>query len=77
LPGERWQIQAALGTVYEAAGEAAQARTAFAEAARIIQGLAGGIGDETLRARFLAGPQIQQVVQQAQRLVKRIPQDPA
>jgi hypothetical protein len=40
--------------------------TAFGEAARIIQGLAQGIGDETLRARFLAAPPVQQVVQQAQ-----------
>ena len=66
LPGERWQIQAALGTLYEAGGEPTQARTAFGEAARIILGLAEGIRDEALRSRFLAGPQIQQVVQQAQ-----------
>jgi hypothetical protein len=65
LPGEQWQIQAALATVYEARGEPAQAHTAWAEAARIIQGLAEGIGDEKLRVRFLAGPQIQPVLQQA------------
>src|SRR5207253_1759957 len=52
LPGERWQIQAALGRVYKAAGDAMQARMAFEEAARIIQGLAEGIKDEALRARF-------------------------
>lgn len=62
-PGEHWQIQAALGALYEATGQREQARSAFGEAATIIQGLAGGIGDETLRARFLAGPQIQQVLQ--------------
>jgi tetratricopeptide (TPR) repeat protein len=61
LPGEHWQIQAMLGTLYEARGEQAQARTAFAEAERIIQRLAEGIKDEALRARFLAGPQIQRV----------------
>jgi len=66
LPVEHWQIQAALGRLYEAGGLPAQARTAFGEAARIIQGLAQGIGDETLRARFLAAPLVQQVVQQAQ-----------
>jgi predicted ATPase/DNA-binding SARP family transcriptional activator len=66
LPGEQWQIQAALGTSYEAAGQHVQAHTAFAEAARIIQRLAQGIGDEALRAHFLAAPQIQQVLQQAQ-----------
>ncbi len=75
LPGERWQIQAALGALYEAAGEPVQARTAFGEAARIIQGLAEGIKDETLRSRFLAGSQIQPVVQHAQRLANLVPND--
>ena len=75
LPGERWQIQAALGRLYEAAGDPAQACTAFGEAARIIQGLAEGIKDETLRSRFLAGSQIHQVVQQAQSEVSPVPQD--
>jgi len=65
LPGERWQIQAALGRLYEARGEPARARTAFGEAARIIQGLVEGIRDEALRSRFLAGPQIQPVLQHA------------
>ena len=55
----------------------AQARTAFGEAARIIQGLAQGIKDETLRARFLAGPQIHPVMQHAQRLANEAPQDHA
>ena len=77
LPGERWQIQAALGRVYEAAGDPVQARTAFGEAATIIQGLAEGIKDETLRSRFLAGPPIQQVLQQAHRLTNQVPQDQA
>src|SRR5205807_3094930 len=75
LPGERWQIQAALGRLYEAAGDPVQARTAFGEAARIIGGLAEGIKDETRRARFLAGPPIRQVLQQAQRLANQVPQD--
>jgi tetratricopeptide (TPR) repeat protein len=65
LPGERWQIQASLGRLYEAEGEPARAQTAFGEAATIIQGLAEGIGDEALRSRFLAGPQIQPVLQRA------------
>jgi tetratricopeptide (TPR) repeat protein len=75
LPGERWQIQAALGRLNEAGGNPAQTRIAFGEAARIIQGLAAGIGDEALRSRFLAGPQIQPVVQHAQRLAKQVPKD--
>ncbi len=66
LPGECWQIQAALGGLHEAIGQQEQARTAFGEAATIIQGLAEGIRDEARRSRFLAGPQIQPVVQHAQ-----------
>jgi len=77
LPAEQWQVQAALGSLYEAGGEQAQARTAFAEAARVIGGLAEGITDETLRARFLAGPQIQPVVQHAQRLANPVPHNHA
>ncbi len=77
LLGERWQILAALGRVYQAAGDAVQARTAFGEAARIIGGLAEGIKDETLRAHFLAGSPIQQVLQQAHRLANQVPQDQA
>ncbi|HEX6554685.1 MAG TPA: tetratricopeptide repeat protein, partial [Ktedonobacteraceae bacterium] len=75
LPGERWQIQAALGTVYEAGGEQAQARTAWAKASTIIRGLAEGIKDETRRSRFLAGSQIHQVVQHAHREVSEVPKD--
>jgi DNA-binding SARP family transcriptional activator len=74
LPEEQWQIQAALGRLYEAGGEQEQARTAFGEAARIIQGLAEGIKEEALRARFLAGSQIQQVVQQAHSAASPVPQ---
>ena len=77
LPAERWQIQAALGRLYEATGEPAQARIAFGEAATLIQGLAEGIKDETLRARFLAGPQIHPVVQHARDLANPVPQDDA
>jgi tetratricopeptide (TPR) repeat protein len=75
LPAEQWQIQAALGSVFEIAGEQGQARTAFGEAARIIQGLAEGIKDETLRSRFLVGPQIHPVLQYAQRLATSLPDD--
>ena len=75
LPAEQWQIQAALGNLYEARGESAQARMAFGEALRIIQRLAEGIGDEARRSRFLTGPQIHPVVQHAQRLANAIPDD--
>ena len=68
VPAERWQIQAALGTLYVAADDPAHARTAFGEAARVIQELAEGIKDETLRASFLTGSQIQRVLERAHSL---------
>ncbi len=77
LPAEQWQIQAALATVYEAGGEPAQAHIAWAEAARIIQGLAEGITDEALRTRFLAGPQIHPVLQHVQGEASPVPKDQA
>jgi DNA-binding SARP family transcriptional activator/tetratricopeptide (TPR) repeat protein len=63
LPGEQWQIQALLGRVYDAVGEPVQAQTAYDQAATIILGLAEGIRNEELRTNFLAGPQIQPVLQ--------------
>ena len=75
LPAEQWQIQATLGRVYEAEGEFVQAHTAWARAATIIEGLAEGIGDEGLRARFLAGPQIHPVLQHVQGKTAQGPQD--
>jgi tetratricopeptide (TPR) repeat protein len=75
LPGEQWQIQAALGTLYEAGGEPAQAHTAWASAASIIGELAEGITDEARRARFLAGPQIHPVLQHAQSEASPVSQD--
>src|SRR5258708_7932536 len=77
LPGEQWQIQATLGTLYEAGGEPAQAHLAWAEAARIIQGLAEGITDEAMRTRFLAGPQIHPVLQHVQGEASPVPNDQA
>jgi hypothetical protein len=54
-----------------------QAQTAFGEAATIIRGLAEDIGDEARRSNFLAGPQIQPVLQQAQREASQVPKDHA
>jgi tetratricopeptide (TPR) repeat protein len=77
VPGEQWQIQAALGKEYQAGGQPVHAGTAFGEAATIIQGLAEGIGDESLRTHFLAAQQIQQVLQQARGEASQVPKDHA
>jgi hypothetical protein len=77
LPAEERQIQATLARVYEAGRELAQAHIAWVKASTIIQGLAEGIDDEALRARFLAGPPIQQVLQHARDLANPVPKDDA
>src|SRR6266700_3779144 len=57
------QLQALLGRAYDAVGDPVQAQTAYSEAATIILGLAEGIRNEARRSNFLAGPQIQSVLQ--------------
>lgn len=54
MPGEQWQIAAALGNVYAEQRDAAQAQQASARAATIIQALAQDLADRTLRESFLA-----------------------
>jgi tetratricopeptide (TPR) repeat protein len=77
LPGERWQIQATLATLYEAGGQQEQAHTAFAEAATLLQRLAQAIRDEARRSHFLTAPLIQQVLQQARGLSYQVSKDHA
>ena len=63
--------------MYEGAGETGQACLACTKAATIIQGLAQDIKDDALRARFLAVPQIQPVLQHAQGEASPVLQDHA
>src|SRR4028119_98970 len=48
LPGELWQIWAALGELHEQRGEREEAYGAFSRAARIVETLAGGSEDQGL-----------------------------
>jgi tetratricopeptide (TPR) repeat protein len=66
LPGELWQIQVALGEVYNSCGEREQEYQAFARAVAIVQELAKKMGDEALRTNFLAEPAIRRVLERAQ-----------
>ncbi len=59
--------------MFEAASEPALARLVWETAATIIQGLTEGIADEIRRERFLAGPQIQPVLQRAQGEASSLP----
>ena len=64
LPGELWHVQAALGELYQSRGEQMPAAQACAQAATIVEELAGKIEDEALRTNFLAAPQVRRVLEQ-------------
>jgi hypothetical protein len=57
LPGEQWQILAALGELYRSSGEQTKVDEMVGQAAEIVQILAGKIDDEELRTGFLRGAQ--------------------
>ena len=61
LPGELWQIWAALGELHEQRGEPEEAHGALSQAARILESLAGEIEDEVLKEAFLSAPQLRRV----------------
>jgi predicted metal-dependent hydrolase len=63
LPGELWQIWAALGELHEQRGEPEEARDAFCQAARIVQTLAREIEDEDLNKDFLLALQTRRVLE--------------
>jgi DNA-binding SARP family transcriptional activator len=63
LPGELWQIRAALGELYEERGDDAGARDAFYRAAETLRSVAGRIDDPTLQASFLAAPQVRHMLE--------------
>jgi tetratricopeptide (TPR) repeat protein len=64
LPGELWQMLAAVGGLYQLSTNAHQAQEARAEAARIIQSLADRMGDEQQRTTFLSAQQVRVVLEQ-------------
>jgi tetratricopeptide (TPR) repeat protein len=66
LPGELWQIQAALGDLYRQRGNAAQAYQAFVQSAASVQSLANKIEDWGLRTAFLSAESVRQVLDAAQ-----------
>ena len=63
LPGELWQIQSRIGELHEQRGETGEARAAFSRAAQTLRMLAGKIGDDELRERFLSAPQARRVLE--------------
>ncbi|HZC18276.1 MAG TPA: tetratricopeptide repeat protein, partial [Rubrobacteraceae bacterium] len=67
LPGELWQIWAALGELHEQRGEPEEAHGAFSRAARIVERLAGEIEDEALKEGFFSVPQLRRVLEASAR----------
>ena len=64
LPGELWQIEAALADLYQSRGEEMSAVQTCAQAATVVRELTGKIEDEALQASFLAAPQVRRVLEQ-------------
>ena len=62
LPGEHWQIQAALAELYLRRGDKSAAGEAFARAAGIVQALANALNDEHLQQTFLSAPMVVRVL---------------
>lgn len=52
LPEQRWQIAAGLAVLHKWAGDHERAKVAAEEAEQVIDALAGGLPDESLRVRF-------------------------
>lgn len=71
LPGDLWQVQAALADLYLSWGDQMPAGQAFAQAASVVQALARKIEDEALRSSFLAAPRVRRVLEQGANLSPR------
>jgi predicted ATPase/DNA-binding SARP family transcriptional activator len=67
LPGELWQIWAAIGELHEQRGEPEEAHAAFSRAASIVERLAAEIEDEALFRCFLSAPQLRRVLEASAR----------
>jgi DNA-binding SARP family transcriptional activator len=67
LPGELWQIWAAIGELHEQRGEPEEAHAAFSRAASIVERLAAEIEDEALLQDFLSAPQLRRVLEASAR----------
>ena len=63
LPGELWQIRAALGELHEETGEEEEANRSFSLAAQGLRALAANIEDEGLREGFFRARQVYWVLE--------------
>ena len=58
LPGELWQILAALGVLYQSSENDSQSLPVFSHAVQVVQSLADRIEDEQQRLSFLSAQQV-------------------
>lgn len=63
LPGESWQIHAAIGELWDERGEPEEARRAFLASAEVVNALARRISDQDLRDAFLSTPQVRRALE--------------
>jgi tetratricopeptide (TPR) repeat protein len=67
LPGELWQIWAAIGELYEQREEPEEASDASSRAVQIVERLAGEIEGEVLTENFVSAPQLRRVLEASAR----------
>jgi tetratricopeptide (TPR) repeat protein len=67
LPGELWQIWAAIAEICKRRSEPEDAGDAFSRAAAIVERLAGEIEDEVQKEGFLSAPQLRRVMETSAR----------
>jgi len=65
-PVVRWRVLAGLGKLLSRSDDAEGSLKAFAEAKKIVEGIAAAVSDETLRRTFLESEAVQEVVGGAQ-----------
>ncbi len=60
-PPQLWKTHAALGELRQAQGKADDARQAYRDALSVIDGVAAGLEDESMRETFLSSDHVQEI----------------
>jgi predicted negative regulator of RcsB-dependent stress response len=62
VPVIRWRVLAGLGKLLASIGDSQGARSAFAEAKNLVDGIAANVSDEALRKVFMESEAVKEVV---------------